>query len=50
MRRHRTGGAEALRGIETLELRLQGETWPRLQMPTPTPRSGRNARRALVLD
>src|SRR4029453_13407140 len=31
------GGAEALRGIETLELRLQGETWPRLQMPTPTP-------------
>ena len=31
------GGAEALRGIETVELRLQGETWPRLQMPTPTP-------------
>ncbi|MBC8118815.1 MAG: MBL fold metallo-hydrolase [Burkholderiaceae bacterium] len=31
------GGAEALRGIETLQLQLQGETWPRLQMPTPNP-------------
>ena len=28
------GGAEALRGIETLQLQLQGETWTRLQMPT----------------
>ncbi len=29
------GGREALQGIETLKLQLQGETWPRLQMPTP---------------
>lgn len=31
------GGAEALRGVDTLKLQLQGETWPRLQMPTPNP-------------
>lgn len=31
------GGREALQGIETLQLQLQGETWPRLQMPTPSP-------------
>ncbi len=31
------GGAEALRGIETLRMELQGETWPRLQMPTAEP-------------
>ena len=31
------GGSEALQGIETLRLQLQGETWPRLQMPTPRP-------------
>ena len=31
------GGAEALQGIESLRLELQGETWPRLQMPTPEP-------------
>ncbi len=31
------GGREALQGIETLKLQLQGETWPRLQMPTPRP-------------
>jgi len=31
------GGTEALQGIETLKLQLQGETWPRLQMPTPSP-------------
>ena len=31
------GGREALQGIETLKLQLQGETWPRLQMPTPSP-------------
>lgn len=30
------GGSEALRAIETLKLQLQGETWPRLQMPTPS--------------
>ena len=31
------GGRDALQGIETLKLQLQGETWPRLQMPTPGP-------------
>ena len=31
------GGRDALQGIETLKLQLQGETWPRLQMPTPNP-------------
>ena len=31
------GGAEALRSIDTMKLQLEGETWPRLQMPTPTP-------------
>jgi glyoxylase-like metal-dependent hydrolase (beta-lactamase superfamily II) len=31
------GGAEALRAIETVRLQLEGETWPRLQMTTPTP-------------
>jgi glyoxylase-like metal-dependent hydrolase (beta-lactamase superfamily II) len=28
------GGAEALRSIDVVRLRLDGETWPRLQMPT----------------
>jgi len=31
------GGAEALQGIEVVKLQLQGEVWPRLQMPTPNP-------------
>jgi glyoxylase-like metal-dependent hydrolase (beta-lactamase superfamily II) len=31
------GGADALRSIETVNLRLDGETWPRLQMPTAEP-------------
>ncbi|HVE89416.1 MAG TPA: hypothetical protein VNA44_06910, partial [Burkholderiaceae bacterium] len=31
------GGRNALQSIETLKLQLQGETWPRLQMPTPSP-------------
>lgn len=31
------GGAEALRSIEVVRLALQGETFPRLQMPTPDP-------------
>ncbi len=30
------GGADALRTIEVVRLQLQGETWPRLQMPTAT--------------
>ena len=31
------GGAEALRSIDVVRLQLQGETWPRLQMPTAAP-------------
>ncbi len=31
------GGRDALQGIETVKLQLQGETWIRLQMPTPSP-------------
>jgi glyoxylase-like metal-dependent hydrolase (beta-lactamase superfamily II) len=31
------GGAEALRSIEVVRLRLEGQTFPRLQMTTPAP-------------
>ncbi|HEU4516508.1 MAG TPA: hypothetical protein VFR77_04320, partial [Steroidobacteraceae bacterium] len=31
------GGAEALRAIEVVRLRLEGQTFPRLQMTTPAP-------------
>jgi len=31
------GGADALQAIDTVKLQLQGEVWPRLQMPTPNP-------------
>jgi glyoxylase-like metal-dependent hydrolase (beta-lactamase superfamily II) len=31
------GGTEALRAVEVVRLRLQGQTFPRLQMTTPTP-------------
>ncbi|HKR37000.1 MAG TPA: MBL fold metallo-hydrolase [Steroidobacteraceae bacterium] len=31
------GGAEALRSIDVVRLRFDGETWPRLQMPTAAP-------------
>jgi glyoxylase-like metal-dependent hydrolase (beta-lactamase superfamily II) len=31
------GGAEALRSIDVVRLQLQGENWPRLQMPTAAP-------------
>lgn len=31
------GGADALRSIESVRLRLEGETWPRLQMTTASP-------------
>lgn len=31
------GGAEALRAIEVVRLQLNGENWPRLQMPTAAP-------------
>jgi len=45
------GGSEALRSIETLKLQLQGETWPRLQMPTPSaPFEPGSFQESLVLD
>ena len=31
------GGAEALRAVQVVRLRLEGQTFPRLQMTTPTP-------------
>jgi glyoxylase-like metal-dependent hydrolase (beta-lactamase superfamily II) len=31
------GGAEALRSIEVVRLKLEGQTWPRMQMTTPAP-------------
>ena len=31
------GGAEALRSIDVVRLQFDGETWPRLQMPTAAP-------------
>jgi glyoxylase-like metal-dependent hydrolase (beta-lactamase superfamily II) len=31
------GGAEVLQGIDVVKLQLEGEVWPRLQMPTPSP-------------
>jgi glyoxylase-like metal-dependent hydrolase (beta-lactamase superfamily II) len=31
------GGAQALRDIEVVRLKLDGDTWPRFQMPTPAP-------------
>src|ERR1700741_2472874 len=31
------GGADALRSIDVVRLRFDGETWPRLQMPTAAP-------------
>ena len=45
------GGREALQGIETVKLQLQGETWTRLQMPTPNPPFEPGAfQESLVLD
>lgn len=31
------GGADALQSIDVVQLRLRGDTWPRLQMTTPDP-------------
>ncbi len=46
-----TGGAEALRGIEAVRLRLEGETWPRLQMTTPeAPFEAGTQRETLLVD
>lgn len=45
------GGEEALRAIKSLRLRLSGENWPRLQMPTTTPPfEGGTQDETLVLD
>jgi glyoxylase-like metal-dependent hydrolase (beta-lactamase superfamily II) len=45
------GGAEALRGIERVRLRLEGDTHPRLQMPTAAPPfEGGTLRETLLVD
>src|SRR5688500_15266259 len=45
------GGAEALQAIETVRLRLDGQTWPRLQMRTAAPPfEGGTLRETLLLD
>src|SRR5262245_4857642 len=45
------GGAEALRSIDVVRLQLQGETWPRLQMPTASPPfEGGTQQEMLLLD
>jgi glyoxylase-like metal-dependent hydrolase (beta-lactamase superfamily II) len=45
------GGAEALRSIEVVRLRLEGENWPRLQMPTASPPfEGGTQQETLLLD
>ena len=45
------GGRDALQSIETLKLQLEGETWIRLQMPTPNPPFEPGAfQESLVLD
>lgn len=31
------GGAQTLRSIDVVRLKLEGDTWPRFQMPTPEP-------------
>jgi glyoxylase-like metal-dependent hydrolase (beta-lactamase superfamily II) len=45
------GGEEALRSIESVRLQLEGDTWPRLQMPTPEPPfTGGFMRETLLID
>lgn len=45
------GGAEAIQNVKTLQLTLEGETWPRLQMPTPqAPFQSGRSREVLLLD
>lgn len=45
------GGAEAIRGVTSVRLTLEGETWPRLQMPTPeAPFQAGHSRESLLLD
>lgn len=45
------GGAEAIQGVKTLQLTLEGETWPRLQMPTAQePFASGYSREVLLLD
>ena len=45
------GGAEALQSIQSVRLRLEGKTWPRLQMTTPDePFEPGSFRESLLLD
>jgi glyoxylase-like metal-dependent hydrolase (beta-lactamase superfamily II) len=45
------GGPQALRGIEVVRLRLEGDTWPRFQMPTPAPPfAGGTLRETVLVD
>jgi glyoxylase-like metal-dependent hydrolase (beta-lactamase superfamily II) len=45
------GGAEGLRSIDVVRLRLEGENWPRLQMPTASPPfEGGKQQETLLLD
>lgn len=45
------GGAEALRAIDVVRLQLDGETWPRMQMPTPyPPYEGGTLKESLLVD
>lgn len=45
------GGADAIRGVSSVRLTLEGDTWPRLQMPTPdAPFQAGHNRENLLLD
>jgi glyoxylase-like metal-dependent hydrolase (beta-lactamase superfamily II) len=45
------GGADAIRGVTSVRLTLEGDTWPRLQMPTPeAPFEAGYNRESLLLD
>ena len=45
------GGEAALRAIDAVQLQLEGDTWPRMQMPTPEPPfAGGALRETLLID
>jgi glyoxylase-like metal-dependent hydrolase (beta-lactamase superfamily II) len=45
------GGEDALRRIDAVQLQLEGDTWPRMQMPTPAPPfEGGSLRETLLID
>ena len=45
------GGEDALRAIDAVQLQLEGDTWPRMQMPTPEPPfEGGTLRETLLID